>query len=432
MTPRAIPMRSFLLPLYRLTSRGAGPLMPAVLRWRRRRGKEDGNRLRERMGVPGLPRPHGRLVWVHAASLGDGQTLLPLIDRLGARGFHVLMSTRTVSSANGLMRQLPAGAFHQYMPVDVPAYVTRFLDHWRPDMVLLAGAELWPNVIFETSRRRLPIICVNGRMTDRVYRHCTRMPRFIAGLMHRIDLCLARSDDDAERFVTLGARSVQTVGDLVFDVPSPGADPRAVSAFTARVGARPIWIAALTDPDEDALILETHRLLVARFPDVVTVVVPRLPRDGAALAEAASRHDIAVALRSRDKMPTSLPGLYVADVGGELGLFYRASDIAFLGRSLKGGGHSPIEAAKLGCAILHGPSIESYAPIYAALDNAQGGVSVRDASMLVRVLALLFDDGAKLRQMQRNATQTIDKLCGGTTRVMRAIEPQLVQMLVER
>lgn len=423
---------SFLLPLYRLSSRGAKPLVPLLLRWRRRRGKEDGNRLRERMGVPGLPRPLGRVVWVHAASLGDGQTLLPLVDRLGARGFHVLMSTRTVASANGLKRQLPGGAFHQYMPVDVPAYVTRFLDHWRPDMVLLAGAELWPNVILETSRRRLPLICVNARLTDRIYGYCNRMPRLVGALLHRIDLCLARSDGDAERFVALGAHSVQTVGDLVFDVPSPPADPKTVSAFSARVGARPIWVAALTDPDEDGLILEAHRLLLQRFPDLVTVVVPRLPRDGAALAEAAASHDLAVALRSRDRLPGALPGLYVADVGGELGLFYRASDIAFLGRSLKGGGHSPVEAAKLGCAILHGPSVESWAPIYATLDNAQGGVAVKDAAMLVRVLSLLFDDGAKLRQMQRNATQAIDKLTGGTTRVMRAIEPQLVQMMLER
>lgn len=424
--------RSLLLPLYRLTSRGLRPLMPAVLHWRRRRGKEDRNRVRERMGIAGLPRPHGRLVWVHAASLDDGQTLLPLIDRLGARGFHVLMSTRTVASANALKRQLPGGSFHQYMPIDVPFYVARFLDHWQPDMVLLAGAELWPNVLIESSLRGMPIILVNARLSDRVYRYCVRMRPFIVSLIQRIDLCLARSDADAERFVELGAASVQTVGDLVFDVPSPGADPKAVSAFATRVGARPIWVAALTDPEEDALILETHRLLLPRFPDLITVVVPRLPRDGAVIAEAASSRNLAVALRSRDRMPGSLPSLYVADVGGELGLFYRTSDIAFVGRSLAGGGHSPVEAAKLGCAILHGPRVERFSAIYAALDHAQGGATVRDAPMLVRVLALLFDDGAKLRLMQRNATQAIDNMCGGTTRVMRAIEPQLVQMLVER
>ena len=275
--------------------------MPAYLGWRRRQGKEDQKRVRERMGIPGLPRPAGRLVWVHAASLGDGTTLLPLVDRLGARGFNVLLSTRSVGSASALDRQLPGGAFHQYMPVDVPAYVRRFLDHWRPDMVLLAGAELWPNVLLETSRRRLPIIFVNAAVSDRLYRHGKRLLPFVGALMRRVDLCLARTDADAERLVELGASSVQTVGDLVFDLPTPAADPKAVSAFAARVGARPIWVAALIDPDEDALVLATHRLLLPRYPDLVTVVVPRLPRDGAVLAAAAGVQHLAVALRSRDR-----------------------------------------------------------------------------------------------------------------------------------
>ena len=128
----------------------------------------------------------------------------------------------------------------------------------------------------------------------------------------------------------------------------------------------------------------------------------------------------------------ALANLYVADVGGEIGLFLRASAIAYLGHSLTGGGHSPVDAAKLGCAVLHGPHTLRFATIYDALDKAQGAASVKDAVALARVLGVLFDDGAKLRLMQRNALQTIDRLCGGTTRVMRAIEPHVVQMLVDR
>ena len=425
-----------LLPLYRLSSRGVRPLVPALLYWRRRQGKEDGKRHRERMGVAGLPRPHGRLIWVHAATLADGQTLLPLVERLAARGFHVLMSTRTVGSANALRRLLPAGSFHQYMPVDVPHYINRFLDFWRPDMVLQGGAELSPNVLIEASRRRLPIIFVNASVSERLDRQNRWMRLFVGSLMRRVDLCLARSDGDAERFLELGASSVQTVGDLVFDLPIPSADPKAVSAFAARIGARPVWFATLTDPDENALILAAHRLLLPRYPDLVTVVMPRQTRDGAALARAAEAQHLDVTLRSRDHAASlgsrALPSLYIADVGGELGLFYRTSDIAYIGHSLAGGGQNPIEAAKLGCAVLHGPRVERFAAIYQALDNKQGATCVADAATLARVISLLFDDGAKLRLMQRNATQTIDSLCGGTARVMRAIEPHVMQILVER
>lgn len=423
---------SALLPLYRAVTRSLRPLAPAVLAWRRRRGLEDRHRLRERLGVAGLPRPEGRLVWLHAASVGDGQILLPLVERLGARGFHVLVTTRTLASANALKRQLPSGSFHQFLPLDIPVFVARFLDHWQPDLVLLAGAEVWPNVLVEASDRGLPLILVNARMSDRVYQQCRRLRPFIGALLARVDLCLARSDLDAERFQSLGATSVQTVGDLVFDVATPGANPTALSAFTMRVGARPIWFAALTEQGEHGFVIETHRRLLRQHPDLVTVIMPRLPRDGVEIARQAAAQDLAVALRSRDGVPKALPNLYVADIGGEAGLFYRAGGAAFIGRSLAGGGRSPIEAAKLGCAILHGPEVEGYGSIYEALDAAQGGAIVGDAAAAARVLSLLFEDGAKLRMMQRNAKQTMDRLCGGTARVMRAIEPHMLQMLVER
>jgi 3-deoxy-D-manno-octulosonic-acid transferase len=414
-----------------MTSDVVRPFVPFLLRWRRRRGIADARLTSERMGVAGLPRPEGRLVWIHAAGTGDGQSMLTLVDRLVARGFQVLLSTRVPAAADTLKRMLPAGSVHQFMPLDLPVYVRRFLDHWRPDMVFLAGAEIWPNVIMEAERRALPVIFVNATMSDPTYARCRRLRRTVATLMARIDLCLARTDSDAERFVDLGATSVQTVGDLALDQPLPSADPMAVSAFASRVGARPIWIAAMTEPDETAFILEVHRRLLKRYPALITVVVPRLPRDGEAVATAASQLNLEVALRSRNNLPARLPGVFVADIGGEIGLFYRAGDIVFIGRSLTRGGRSPIEAAKLGCAILHGPRTEGFTDIYDALDKAQGGVMVPDAAALARVLAALFDDSAKLRLMRRNAAQTMDRLCGGTSRVMRAIEPHVLQMLVE-
>ena len=384
------------------------------------------------MGVAGLPRPEGRLVWLHAASTGDGQTLLPLVSRLGARGFHVLISTRTLASANALKRMLPAGSFHQFMPIDVPAYVGRFLDHWQPDMVLLAGAELWPNVLIEADRRALPVIFVNARMTDRVYGHCRRMRGLVGSLMRRVDLCLARTEIDAERFVDLGATSVQTVGDLALDQPLPDADPVAVGTFAARVGSRPVWLAAMTEPEENFMILEAHRRLLPRYPDLITVLVPRLPRDADAVVDAASRQSLDAGLRSRDGLKARLPGVFVADVAGEIGLFYRVNGIAFVGGSLAKEGRSPVDAAKLGCTILHGPETRDFAAIYDALDRAQGAATVTDPTSLARTLAGLFDDGDRLRLMQRNATQVMDRLCGGTSRIMRAIEPHVVQTLVER
>jgi 3-deoxy-D-manno-octulosonic-acid transferase len=422
---------SFSLSIYRALTTLGRPVVAAALLWTQRRSRREGEWLRERTGRATMARPDGRLAWVHAADLSEVKALLTLVDRLAARGFNVLLSTRAWRSANAVKRMLPAGSFHQFLPVDVPLFVRRFLDHWRPDLVLLAGAELWPNLIVEAEARGAPVILVNARMSEGTYAYWRWLKPLAETVMNRVDLCLARRDVDAERLASLGASSLQIVGDLALDQPLPAADPSAVSAFASRVGARPIWVAALIDPDETAFVLETHRRLLPQYPNLVTVVVPRLPRDGEPAAAAAAAQNLDVALRSRDPLPRRLPGVFIGDIAGEIGLFYRACDVAFMGRSLGGRGASPIEAAKLGCAIVHGPRTERFEALYHALDRAQGAAVVGDAATLARVLALLFDDGAKLRLMQRNASEAMDRLCGGTSRVMRAIEPHVLQMLVE-
>ena len=155
---------------YRLATTALGPVAPALLQWRQRQGKEDARRLRERLATPGLPRPEGQLAWLHGASVGEGLALLPLVERLTARGFNVLMTTGTVASAAVLAARLPAGAFHQYVPLDVPKFVEKFLAHWRPDIVLFAESELWPNMIAAVDESGVPLVLVNARLSERSFR----------------------------------------------------------------------------------------------------------------------------------------------------------------------------------------------------------------------------------------------------------------------
>ena len=424
------PTSALLLPLYRLATAGLGVVLPPVLQWRSRKSREARARCRERMGWPSRARPEGRLAWVQIGGIADAVALLPLFDQLALRGFAVLVSTRSFAAAKAIGPRLPAGSFHQYMPLDVPRYGARFLDHWRPDLVLLAGPDLWPNMLRDLETRRRPVVLVNAHLSERAYARWRRVPALAASLMQRIDLCLARSGDDAERFVALGARGVQVCGDAALDAPAPTADPLAVSTLAGRIGARPVWVAALTHVDEDAVILDAHTQLLERFSDLVTILVPRLPAHGPALAARAGERVLSVALHSRGGVPAHLPCLYIVDDLAELGVCYRAAGLAFLGRSLSdpGGGRNPIDAAKLGCAILHGPNVDGFAALYAVLDEAEGAAEVEDAGLLVRVLSLLFEDGAKLRLMQRHAAQAIEQRAGATARIMRALEPHIVQI----
>ncbi len=423
-----------ILPLYQAVSASFAPLSPLVLYCRRKWRQEQFDRTGERFGWPSLARPEGPLAWLHGASVGESLSLLPLIEKLAARGFNILLSTGTTSAAAVIAPRLPAGSLHQFLPLDVPQFLARFLDHWRPDLALMAESEIWPNLFLEIKRREIPLVLVNARVSQGSFRRWRWIPYFIESLLECVDLCLAQSEADAERFAKLGVRHVNVVGNLKYDVMPPPADRKALASLAARIGARPVWVAASTHRGEEEIAMAVHRALAHQFADLLTIIVPRRARRGDEIAALAGAQGLAALQRSREAPDGPLPDVYIGDTMGELGLLYRLASIAFLGRSLvrPGGGQNPIEAAKLGGAVLHGPYVESFAEVYRALDEARGAATVADADTLARVVALLLNDTGKLGKMARAAGETVKRLGGASAAIMAAIEPHIVQLMVEK
>ena len=417
---------SLLFAAYRAATVLGRPAAGPFLRWRERQGKEDSLRSGERIGRPSRVRPPGGLAWLHGASVGEGLAMLPLIEALVNRGVHVLVTTGTVTSARILAARLPAGVTHQFVPLDVPRFLRRFLKHWQPDLVMLAESELWPNLVHEVERRGTPVVLVNARMSDRSFRRWSRAAGFIGSLLAKTHLCLAQTEQDAERFRRLGAAQVMVAGNLKFDVPPPPADSQVVSEMSARIGARPIWVAASTHADEEELLLAVHQDVARDHPGLLTILVPRQPGRGEPIAEMCAARGLPVALRSRGDHFHPDAGIYVADTMGELGLFYRVTDIVFLGKSLAGGGgQNPIEAAKLANAVLHGPLVGNFSEVYADLAETGGAMEVADPEALAETLSSLLSDTARLRRMARAAAEAVQRQGGATAKVMRAIEPWL-------
>ena len=412
---------------YRAATAALEPAGRPFLRWRLGRGKEDAARLGERLGRAARPRPAGRLVWLHGASVGEGISLLPLVDLLLARGFAVLLTTGTVNAARVLAPRLPAGAIHQFAPLDLPGAARRFIAHWRPDLAVLAESELWPNLVEGLHRAAVPLVLVNARMSERSARRWSRAPGFIGALLGRTALCLCQSEADAARYRALGAPRVAVAGLLKYDVPAPAADPEAVARFSAAVGPRPLWVAASTHAGEEAALLDAEAALRRDVPEVLTVLAPRQPHRGAALLAEAQRRGVPAALRSRGDAIHAGTALYVADTLGELGLWYRVSDLVFVGNSLAapGGGQNPIEPARLGCAVLHGPHTDNFADVYPALDAAGGAAPVVDAGHLAEAVATLLGDPARLRAMARAAAEAVEGQGGATLRTAEALAPFL-------
>jgi len=350
------------------------------------------------------------------------------VAKLRQQGIQVVVTTGTVTSARILEERLPPGAIHQFVPLDVDRFVKRFLDHWRPDLALFAESELWPNMLREIDARHIPIVLVNARLSARSFDRWKRLPATAASLLSQIDLCLAQSTADGARFSDLGAPRVVVAGNLKYDVSALPADPAEVARMQAMIGSRPMWLAASTHDGEEKIALAVHIELSRKIANLVTVVAPRHAERGAQIAALAAQNGVTPLLRSKgDAIP---PGaqFYIADTMGEMGLLYRLASIVFIGKSLAGaGGQNPIEPAKLGTAILHGPHVANFAEVYQELDRSNGAVKVGDADTLARTLLTLLADGARLRTMVRNAGETVEQLGGASDRIMLAIEPYLLQ-----
>jgi 3-deoxy-D-manno-octulosonic-acid transferase len=421
------------LQAYRLLSAALTPLAPALLSRRTQRGKEHPARLNERYGQTDVPRPAGPLAWVHCASVGELLTVIPLIGRIREKDFRVLCTTGTVTSASVADLRLPAGAFHQFITLDAPRYVHRVMDHWRPDLALFVESDLWPNLIMISSDRGVPLILVNGRMSEQSFKHWRWAPHTIGALLRCFDLCLAQSALHAGRYRDLGAPRVSTTGNLKLDVPEPPADPKALGALRSAVEGRTIVAGASTHAGEETLLIEMHRRLRYSFPRMLTIIAPRHPDRGGGILEIARAAQLSAKLRSRGELPDAATEVYIADTIGELGLIYRVAPIVFVGGSLAShGGQNPIEAIKLGAAILHGPHVSNFAEIYAALDHAHGAEEVTDVGRLaVRVGAWLKDTHERTAIVTA-ARETVATLGGALDRTIAAIEPYLMQVRLER
>jgi 3-deoxy-D-manno-octulosonic-acid transferase len=412
---------------YRMLTGALSPVVPLLLRSRARRGKEDPTRLKERTGYASLPRPPGTLIWIHGASVGESLAVLPLVSALVTKpDRHVLVTTGTVTSAQLMVERLPERALHQYVPVDTPGAVRRFLDHWRPDLALFVESEFWPNLILETRSKGVPMALVNARLSEDSFKGWERLKGLAARMLGAFDTCLAQDAVVASRLTMLGARSVSISGSLKADAPPLPVNDSALALFNEAMNGRSLFIAASTHPGEDAPLLEVAEAMRQASLDTVTVIVPRHPARGEEIERLAAARGFRVGRRSTGALPTADTTIYVADTMGELGLFYRAGNFAFLGGSLiKHGGQNPLEAAQLGTAVITGPYTENFEEIFRVLLNAQGEGRVCNVDELMALVLNLAANPVAASRLGRIAKEAAETLGGALGRTVEAAETLL-------
>lgn len=416
--------------LYRGLTRIGGPAIRYYLHRRRLAGKEDGSRQGERLGVASRPRPAGPLVWFHAASVGESLSIMTLVNRLvdADRSLHVMVTTGTVTSARLMAQRLPARAFHQFVPVDRPGYVARFLDHWRPDLALWIESEIWPNMLWEIGRRRMRAALVNARMSERSAARWRRVPGFIGPLLNAFRLCLAQTAADAERLRSLDAPDVRAIGNLKYSAEPPPADADALDTLSAAIAGRPVWLLASSHPGEDEVAIQVHAALAPRLPGLLTVIAPRHPHRGDAIAQMVESAGLTVSRRSVGALPAPGDAMHIADTMGEMGLLYRLARVVCVGGSfVPHGGQNPIEPAQLGCAVLFGPCMTNFAEVAGELTAGAGALQVADRDALADAVERLLRDSAERGRMAEAASVVTDRHRRVADAALFALTPLLIE-----
>ena len=382
------------------------PILPLYLRLRVWKGKEEVGRLQERYGKGTLKRPEGQLIWIHAASVGESLSTLPLIDLLVKhdKKTHVLLTTGTISSANLMKERLPNRAFHQYAPIDHSKYVRNFFNCWNPDIGIWTESEFWPNLVIEAKNHGVPIGLINGRISDKSFRGWKRLGKMISIIIRKFDFCLGQTENDTRRLGILGAKKYEYLGNLKFSSPPLPVNKQELLHLSAQIQDRPCWLAASTHKGEEEIVAHVHQKLKASYNSILTVIVPRHPERGDEIFETLRQYNnFKISRRSLSNSINSDTDIYLADTIGELGLFFSLSKITFMGKSLVPlGGQNPIEPLKLGSAVIHGPHMSNFTEIVKELSKCGCAVQIENSNQLYTGVYELLSNQKKVKNIIKN------------------------------
>ena len=259
--------------IYQAISLALSPLLPLILNFRCKSGKEDSARISERFGFSKIKRPDGNLIWIHAASVGEAKAVIPLTKSLSDSGFLILLTTGTKTSADIISREKNNFFIHQYSPIDTPQAVKRFLDHWKPNLAVWVESELWPNMIFESRRRQIPTALIQGRLSKKSYTRWSFLKGLAKQILAGFDLLIAQTEHDANLFRCLGAKNVLSGLNLKLDAPKLKVNLNSLKKLRLAIGNRPCWLASNTHNGEEKAAIDAHLYLIKKIPNLITIII---------------------------------------------------------------------------------------------------------------------------------------------------------------
>lgn len=385
----------------------AFPLIKATyIKKRQQSGKEHPTRFNERLGIYTHARPEGKLYWLHGASVGEAVSMLPLIEKLLAEDdkLSIMVTTGTLTSAEIMEKRLPKRAFHQFVPFDVPKFAKRLMAHFKPDAVLWFESELWPALLSEVKKAGVPLILVNGRISDKSFHAWQKLKFVSAELLGNFSMCLGQSEQDKNRLLLLGAKKAACCGNLKYaGIPLP-VDAEKLAQMKETIGERPVFLISSTHHNEEEQFAPHFVRLNMSVRNILTIIAPRHPNRGREIAEMLKRKGVKTALRSAGERIAEDTEVYIADTIGEMGLWYALAPVCFMGGSLiNHGGQNFMEPARDHTAVIIGPHMHNFTEMTARAQAAGAVWQKASAADVVEEAIELFHEPEELLERQNKA-----------------------------
>ncbi|WP_216782723.1 lipid IV(A) 3-deoxy-D-manno-octulosonic acid transferase [Candidatus Profftia tarda] len=370
-------------------------------------------------------------IMLHLVSVGEIFAAIPLVKELLCRypTFPLTITTMTPTGSERIQSLFNQEVQHVYLPYDLPGSINRFLEQFNPRLVLIMETEIWPNLIIELSKRQIPLVIVNARLSALSAKRYSRIYSLISDTVRRITLICAQNEADAERFLSLGVLRSQLsiTGNLKFEISvTPDLAAKAVRLRHKWGLNCPVWIATSTHKGEEKILIEAHKQLLNRFTDLLLILVPRHPERFDDVIELTRGAGLSYVTRSSGNRPSPKTQVIIGNTMGELMLLYGVADLAFVGGSLvEQGGHNPLEPSAYAIPVLMGPHTINFREICSKLEQANGLIIIRDTASLVKEVTTLLLDKECRRQHGRYAIEVLNRNKGSLQNILYFLEPIL-------
>ena len=410
---------------YRLLTNILYPILIIFIYLRKIFNKEDKNRYKEKIFPSSFDVKKDdkkKLIWFHAASIGEVQSIFPLVEKINEekKDLNFLITTVTLSAGNIVKKKLNKfeNVTHRYFPIDILFIIKRFLEKWKPDLIIFVDSEIWPNLIFEIKKGNIPVILINGRITKKTFKKWMLAPNFAKMIFNKFDLCLAASKESEENLKRLNAKNLKFIGNIKFTGKLQKGE--LVDKNLEILKSKTSWCAASTHRGEEIICLKTHISLKDIYKDVITIIIPRHINRSLEISQLCKKYKLSSQILNENETIQDSKEIIIVNSFGSLSKFYNYSKNIFIGKSMikqleKVGGQNPIEAAKLGCKIYHGPYIYNFKEIYDLLKSYKISNEIhKDIDLFNRLAVDLKDSDGEQNKMSESIKDLGQKILNKT------------------